>query len=855
MTIPVVGRRFSLAVGGVLVVVVPAITIAQRPMPSVSSHDTAAVAAGTRYAAGALRRFLLGDNYRDLWGAPVRAPVLDLRAFAGGLRPLKEGGGMQTKSLRFVTRDDVEYVFRPIDKDKLTTPARYRHTVVDWIFRDQVSATYPAGALVAAPIVEGAGLLHVSPAFVVMPNDTLLGKYRTEFAGRLGMIEEFPTKPDEAHGFGGAEDIIDSDKLLKLLDTDPTQRVDARAFLAARLVDMLLNDNDRHPGNWKWARMGSKSHAEWEPIPRDRDKVMISYGGIILKLARIGTKSLVTFDAKYPDLSGLTAYIEFDRRLLGGLEKPVWDSVARELTHEVSDSVIDAAVRAVPREYQANAPRVIAKLRQRRDHLADAANGYYRMIANVADIHATDAAERALVRRLVDGMVEVEVWPSKGGDAPFFRRRYDAHETQEIRLYLHGGDDSAVVTGRVARSIPVRIIGGNGTNVLIDSSTVSGRRNDTYLYDAGTVRGVMYGPDTLFNRRPWIDRRDTLAPAFPDRGGKLWPRGTVNFSRDLGALFGVGVNRYRYGFRYRPYSSRIGVEADYSTRVNGTRITIDGDKRFESSALHLLGTARMSQLEVVNFHGFGNDTPDGPFETFRAQQRQWFLYPAVAYALGQTSDVSFGPFAQYSTTDSTPGRYVAENTPYGFRPLGEAGMRLDFRHDTRDVPRGAHKGLVIDFNGTAVPGLWNVRSAFEAVSIRGATYLTIPMAQRPVLALRGGAKKVFGDFPFQDAAFLGGGSSVRTLDHQRYAGDAVINGTAELRVPVARFSFFLPFDVGVMGFADAGRVYLDGASPNGWHTAAGGGLWFGIIDPATGFSVTLSNTASRRVLIGTGLSF
>ena len=32
---------------------------------------------------------------------------------------------------------------------------------------------------------------------------------------------------------------------------DPTQHVDARAFLTARLADLLINDNDRHAGNWK----------------------------------------------------------------------------------------------------------------------------------------------------------------------------------------------------------------------------------------------------------------------------------------------------------------------------------------------------------------------------------------------------------------------------------------------------------------------------------------------------------------------------------------------------------------------------------------------------------------------------
>ena len=42
---------------------------------------------------------LLGREYRSLWVTPITVPVLDLRTFAGGLRPVLKGGGQQTKSL------------------------------------------------------------------------------------------------------------------------------------------------------------------------------------------------------------------------------------------------------------------------------------------------------------------------------------------------------------------------------------------------------------------------------------------------------------------------------------------------------------------------------------------------------------------------------------------------------------------------------------------------------------------------------------------------------------------------------------------------------------------------------------
>ena len=204
--------------------------------------------------------------------------MLDLRTFAGGLTPTKNGGGKQTKSLRFEDSKGNEFVFRLVDKDGLTISPGYEHTILEDMTRDQVSAHHPAGAVVADLLLTAAGVLHPTPILVVMPDDTLLGKFREEFAGRLGMIEPFPTEPDKAAGFAGAIEIIDSDSLLVLLDGDPREQADARAYLTARLVDMFMNDWDRHPGNWKWGRMAPGG--VWHPIARDRDKVMIGYGGL-----------------------------------------------------------------------------------------------------------------------------------------------------------------------------------------------------------------------------------------------------------------------------------------------------------------------------------------------------------------------------------------------------------------------------------------------------------------------------------------------------------------------------------------------------------------------------------------------
>jgi hypothetical protein len=840
--------RAPVSAGAMLLALLAHPASAQKPPATPVGSDTVRIAAGPRYQGGWLRRFLLGDTYRDLWAAPIRVPVLDLRTYAGGLRPTKTGSGNQTKSLRFVTPDGSDYVFRMVDKDKIPLPKGLAGTVVEGIARDQVSAHHPGGAVVAAPLLQAAGVLHVTPLLSVLPDDSLLGEFREEFAGRLGMIEAYPSKPEDAPGFAGATAVIETEDLRPKLDKDPGLRIDTRALLKVRLMDMFLNDWDRHPGNWKWARL--ESSPSWVPIPRDRDKVFIQYGGITRR-----SPNLIPFKATYPSVQALTRNSrEMDRRLLSGLEKPVWDSIAADLKHRITDPVIDAAVRAMPPEYQARQPDLAAKLKARRDSFPAQADVFYRYLAGYPDIHATDSADRARVTRHADGSVDVQL--QAGSGAPYFRRRFQPLETREIRLYLHGGDDSASVTGAAAQSIVVRVIGGNGSNRLVDSSRVGGRVDPARLYDRGTVSGVQYGPDTIFNRRPWIHLDGKLVPQGRDYGKRMIPLAGLSIDGDLGFVFRLGLRSERLAFRHQPFSLRLDGAGEYATHVNGFRFTANADKRQEESALHFMARARMSEIEVTSFYGFGNTTPNASFTSAEVRQKQWQLHPAIALSLGSRSDLTFGPLIQYSTTDSVAGRIISASRPYGFGNFGQAGLRLGLSHDARDQVKDPHRGVLLDLSGTWYPAVWDVESGFGAVAGSAAVYYTFPIPLHPILLVRGSGRKLFGDFPFHEAAFLGGRGSVRRLDRQRYAGDASVAGTTELQIPVVRFPLVVPLDVGIYGFADAGRVYVDGESPGGWHTGSGVGFWVAIMNPATSITVELGDQRGRSLVrVKTGLTF
>jgi hypothetical protein len=856
-------HRVRLAIGIAASVVAFTPALSAQHTGSVASPkakpESATVVAGKHYQAGKFHRWFLGDNYRDLWTTPIRVPVFDWHSFAGGLHPTKEGGGNQTKSLRFETAEGDEYVFRLVDKT-VRAPEQLKGTPVAWLIQDvAVSAQHPGGGEVTARLVKATGVLHPTPMLVVMPDDSALGKFHDDFAGKLGMVEEYPHVPDKGPGFAGATKIIDSEELMKLLSTNAKEHIDTRKFLTARLTDFLINDNDRHQGNWKWARLSSGAKDEWEPIARDRDHAFVSFGGVLIGLGRRAASALVSFGDR-PNVAALMAPSGFDDRLLAGLEKPVWDSVTRAFQTRISDSVIDDAVRAMPAGYQSSAAQLASRLKARRAAIPKAADEFYRILAKRVAIHGSDSADRATITRREDGFVDVRL-ESEGKE--FFSRRFDPRETVELLVYLHGGDDTAIVTGRAPSSILVRIIGGNGTNDLVDSSTVGGRAHPTRLYDMGKVTGISYGKDTSFDRRPWEYVHDSLLPHRLDAGGSFAPIAGLNEHRGLGLTPRLGMSKYSYGFSKRPYSTMIAVEGEYATSFHAGRASVTADKRLELSPLHFTMFARMSDFEILSFGGLGNATmrSGGSADFFDARQRQWLVRPTVALAIGEKLDVSLGPEIQRSSTDSTPNRFLSANRPYGFGTVNQAGLRLDatyklFAAPDSEASEHTHHRAVVEASARYFPAMLDLRSAFEEAAVTASAASTLPLPTRPLFVVRAGARKVFGDFPFYEAATIGGEGTTRYMDTQRYAGDAALFATSELRVPLAHVKLIVPLRAGVLGLAEAGRVYLDGDSPGGWHSRTGGGIWLGRGDAPSVITLTSTTEPGRSgVHLRFGLNF
>jgi len=844
---------------GLATVLIP-VTLAGQATAPTRSPTRQTVVAGDHYRAGWLHRLLLGAHYRDLWATPREVDVLDLSRFAGGLTPTGCGGRRQTKVLRLLGKDGRQYAFRSVDKDPtLALPPDLRATFAKKLVQDQISSAHPGAPLVVAPLLDAAGVLHAEPRIALMPDDARLSGFDCIPPGfKLGMIEERPTEPpDNDVGFAGAVELAGTKKLFEHLEHSSRHRVDSRAFLAARLMDVFIGDWDRHQDQWRWARFDSGEVHWWRPIPRDRDQAFARLDGVLLWLTGYYWPELIGFGDDYPSIWRLTLTGEaHDRRLLVDLEKPVWDSIARTLQTRLTDSVIEAAVRRLPPEYFRKSGAALTRaLERRRNHLPQISDRYYALLAGVVEINATDERDVGVIERLGGGRVSVRL-SADGAATPYYSRTFDGRETEEIRVYLHGGDDRLIVRGAAGSGGGplLRVIGGGGDDGLTDSS----RAGRTKFYDDRGKNRFVKGAGTSVDTHHYEEPpRDSALGRPRDWGARWVPLTWLNYSPDFGLFVGAGADGTGYDFRRLPYNSHVRLRGGYATGAQTYRAEFTGEFRGIMPPVIVTLHLRASGIDVLRFYDFGNETPDtGSTDFHKVKQQQYLVAPALEFSLSHAASFSLGPVFKFSHTNLEGGTLINARRPYGVDDLGQVGAAADFLVDTRDHPRAARRGMTFRFGGTYYPKALDVTSSFGEGHAEASSYLTAPLPFRPTLALRVAGRKVWGTYPFYEAAFVGGDSTVRGFVEHRFVGDAAVFGNVELRLSIAKFFVLFPTQLGVFGLGDAGRVYLSGQTSDRWHAAAGGGVWLSFLSPDNTVSVAAAHSVEgTRWYVKAGFAF
>jgi outer membrane protein assembly factor BamA len=319
-----------------------------------------------------------------------------------------------------------------------------------------------------------------------------------------------------------------------------------------------------------------------------------------------------------------------------------------------------------------------------------------------------------------------------------------------------------------------------------------------------------------------------------------WGIPWISYGTDLGLFLGWGVEKQSFGFRKLPFASRQILRGGYAFGDKNGKLEYTGEFRRENRDSYWGIHAFASGVEVLRYYGLGNETPDyGGSDSSKVDADEIVFYPSYTAAFGKRTSFTLGPALKYWRTVTSSSSILDIEAPYGVGKFGEVGLHGVLTFDSRDSQSFPRHGLFLGARGSVAPALWDVEETFGQVNGNADVYLS--SGSRLTLALRGGGKRVFGTYPFNEAAYIGGGAlgvvalrepeyTVRGFHSQRFAGDASLWGNAELRLGLTKLTLILPAHWGIFGFEDAGRVWLDGENSDLWHTGVGGGIWISYLN-------------------------
>ncbi|QNH62679.1 metallophosphoesterase [Hymenobacter sediminicola] len=859
--------------------------------------STVTVAVNSSYEErGKFHKFLFGEHYRKEWATPVTFPVLDLATEKGGLTPYKIGGGKQTASLKVRNEEGRNFTIRSLNKDpSAVLPEALRTGAAADILQDQISAQHPYSSLPIPPLATAADILHTNPELRYIPQDPLLGQYLERFGNTPGAIEE-DAKDDQSDvaSLGNAKNLVGTDKVFERITDDNDNRVNEKAFARTRLFDMWIGDWDRHEDQWRWAEKKDKDgDRKFTAVPEDRDVAFFKGDGLFPYLAsrKWAIRNFQNFGDDYADWKGLNlTALSNDRVYLASVTKEQWVKEANDMKAGLTDEVIEKAFRERwPQQiYDLHAQEIIGKLKKRRDLLPEVAANYYTLLSRVTEVKGSKKREKFVVERLPDDKTRVSVQKiNKEGELTkmLFDRTFDNKVTKELRLYGFDGNDIYDLKGDVKSGPRVRVIAGTGRDSIVDRSNVAGFRHYTHIYDADTGNVIVPGRDTRLRTEPGIDvsrydvhnrsdRKDYTLNYF---GPTLY----FGYNVDDRLFFGGGVVYRTYGFRKEPYASEQSLAANYSPSQQAYNVRYLGHYVDVIGKYDLRVNAQFYGPQLLyNYFGEGNDTENilsddndtrarDINDTYRVRFSRLYVSPVLERDLFSFLNIGFGPqYDQFRVERNPIGSQIALGLDENNN--GTSGAALGIRSSDFQLNRYLGGRAYLNIDAASSPknpriGLrwynsieYNYQLNAEQLKYgRMASefrfYLTPNFPFQLTWAGRIGGNRNFGDYRFYQANTLGGTTNLRGYRRTRYAGRSSVFANAEVRLQLFEFNAYLvPGKFGIMGLADAARVYSqydvkDGAKA--FHTGFGGGVWADILKQAV-INATYSVGEENLLFVG-----
>ena len=346
--------------------------------------------------------FFWGKRYREEYSKEITAKVVSLDTLLGGLKPLRKGGGTQSRTLRLKAKDGKQYVMRVMKKSASQyiqasmfkdqyVQKQFENTASESLVKDVFTGAYPYAPFIVGKLADAVHINSLNSKLYYIPKQEALGEFNSEFGDELYLFEEQPADGNlilEDKNFTG--NIYSTYDVFEKIQANENYIVDEKEYIKARLFDMLIGDWDRHQDQWRWLEFKENEKIVFKPLPRDRDQSfsIMSDGfvlGAAVKLIPMA-KILRKYSEDLEDVKGFNLEpFPLDKAFITHLNEEDWKEQVAYIQKNITDEVIDEAFATIPSELNSQTiNKIKSTLKKRKNNLQKIASRYFDLVSKYA---------------------------------------------------------------------------------------------------------------------------------------------------------------------------------------------------------------------------------------------------------------------------------------------------------------------------------------------------------------------------------------------------------------------------------------------------------------------------------------
>jgi hypothetical protein len=835
---------------------------------------------------GKFYRFLWGERYRKYFGTKINAPTVNLDTLFGGLKPVRKGGGHQSKSLRLKDKKGREYVMRALRKNAVQylqavafkdqyIEGQFDDTATEELLNDVFTGSHPYAPFTIGKLSDAIDVYHTNPVLYYIPKQNSLGHFNSEFGDELYMIEE---RAASGHGdkasFGFADKVISTDDLLSVLNKNENHILDEKAYIKARLFDMLIGDWDRHEDQWRWAVFKEGKQTVYRPIPRDRDQAFSIMGdGFLLNFVTKTIPALKLMQSYKEELKNPKAFnlepYPLDMVLIINAKKEDWDAQVKIITKNITEAVIEDAFNNFPKEVKDETIEDIKrKLIGRVSNLQEISNDYFKDINKFQVIRGTQKDDWFEIERLKNGETKITGYRLKKGEksTTFHQKNYKKEYTKEIWIYGLDDKDTFVVKGDGDCEIIVRIIGGqnNDTYNILNGKKVKiydyKSKKNTFVTKKGSKKLTDDYETNIYDYKKLKKNQFMLTP-------------TLGFNPDDGIKIGIANIYTTYGFERNPFSSQHSFYGAFYFATKGFEFEYSSEFANVFSKWNLGIQARLTSPNfAINYFGLGNNSVNPAVneieeeEYNRVRIKQLTAGSFIHWKGDLGAKIKIGANFQNYKVENTPNRFINTElqpnaTVFSAQKFfnTEASYEFENKDNAAFTTNGMKTELKIGYTNNL-----NNSNHFSYFIPSISFDQRLSSNGKLVFATKLKSHFTFGDdLEFYQKANIGGNKNgLRGYRNQRFTGKNSFYHSSDVRLLLSKVKTSLvPLNIGIYSGFDYGKVWgeqsltVDPFSSKKWNTSYGGGLFINAAEMLSANIAAFTSDDGLRIAAGIGFKF